>query len=155
MTSLCLPLLLQTASAARVREFLVSEDTPVDMGYQAMKLLEQSRPAVANEVLCLLFDVACYETEKVFPGSPVEAGRWFASINVGSSLDDGTEIPAGETEAEVQALAVAKLGLREKFYEPAARRDAPFADDAQSLGAFRHARSRSAAADAVRATFIS
>jgi len=111
--------LMTSGSAAAICRFLTGPDTTVRAGLQALEFLEQTRPDVANEVLCRLYDVACYETEKVFPGSS-EPGRWFASVLVGSDLDDGTEVPTADDLEQVRANAVRHLGLREKFFEQSA-----------------------------------
>lgn len=116
MSATCFPLeFLQTADARRLVTYLVEEVTDTQAGLDAMTWLLANRPAVANEVLCLVYDVACYPVADVFPEQTQDLGKWFASVPVESELPVD-KVPCAATESDVHAAAVAAMGLREKFF---------------------------------------
>ena len=110
---------LANAPATRIREYLVDEVETPEEGRAAMRHLENRRPAVFNETLCLVYDVACYQNRESCFANHVAAedlDRWFVSTTVASDLPDVGELPLSDSEAQAHALAVSRLGLRDIFF---------------------------------------
>ncbi len=111
--------LVKTASAQRLVELLCEEVETEEEGLDVMRRLLAERPAVANEVLCRIYDVACYKVgDSCFRDqAPAhEHEQWFASTVVGSIVDSDEPVPLAPSEAEAQALAVVHLRLKEHFF---------------------------------------
>lgn len=123
MSSLCVKMreFASNATASRVVEFLTEEAQTASEGHQLMQHLAATRPEIAHEVLCRLYDVACYKVgDSCFASEAPEdeLEKWFVSTLVDETRFDNTElIPLADTLAAAQALAVEKLRLMEIFLE--------------------------------------
>ena len=81
--------------------------------------MRQSRPALADEVLCRLYDVACYRVgdscfSKDAPAN--EQDLWFVSTLAGTFDDIVESIPLAASLEAAQALAVQHLKLEDVFF---------------------------------------
>lgn len=108
---------LQTADAVHLRDYLLDHAVSMEAGHEAMKYLAEQRPAVASQVLCLMYGIAVYRSADVFPETPaIDANKWFVSALVGSEFDDVMEIPLADTEEAAYALAARHLNLQNTFF---------------------------------------
>ena len=110
---------LSTAPAPDIVQWLESLET-AELGQSALHALLVTDPAKGNNVLCELYDVACYKVgDSCFADdAPVEErGKWFISVIAGTFCDvDMVSLPLADSLSEAQAIAVAELQLKELFF---------------------------------------
>ncbi len=107
-----------TTPAEDIAASLLEVDT-VEEGYALFRSVRQSRPALADEVLCRLYDVACYKVgdscfSKDAPAN--EQDLWFVSTLAGTFDDVVESIPLAASLEAAQALAVQHLKLEDVFF---------------------------------------
>ncbi len=107
-----------TTPAEDIAASLLEVDT-VEEGYALFRSVRQSRPALADEVLCRLYDVACYKVgdscfSKDAPAN--EQDLWFVSTLAGTFDDIVESIPLAASLEAAQALAVQHLKLEDVFF---------------------------------------
>lgn len=103
---------LRSGTADQVRDVLVDALEPA-AGEAAMRWLRTNRPAIADQVLCLLYGLWWYQVDASTP-SP-DAGKWFISVEAGSELNIDA-IPLCESEAAICSATVAALQLEDVFF---------------------------------------
>lgn len=112
---------LATESTERIAAHLLDIVETEAEGVLAMEHLQRTRPAVANAVLCQLYDIACYRVgDTVFADSAPasEHDLYFVSVDAASELVDMAvqemKLLYATLEA-AQAAAVQGFKLYSKF----------------------------------------
>ena len=114
----CFPLkFLDTTTSVLLMDYLLNEVEDPAFGLAVMDYLKANRPAVANEVLCLIYGIAWYQVGKVYPETAPKGEHfmWFVSTPDNDEWPE-VSIPLSETAAGAIAQAVQHLGLEAKFY---------------------------------------
>jgi hypothetical protein len=109
---------LAISSAKEMHTKLDEPSVTLGEGRHVLKWLLRARPAVAHEVLCRFYDIACYQVSAVYPdmaGIPLEdADKWFVSTPLDSCLP-ACDVPLAPTEAAARELAVTCLKLDQLY----------------------------------------
>lgn len=95
---------LDSANADSALSYLCDEAETAEQGWAAMKYLRENREDVANEVLCILYDVA------VKPLASGDDLLWSVPLTSGAALH--------QSLSAARSFAVDDLQLVEKFFEP-------------------------------------
>lgn len=106
---------LRSGTADQVRDVLVDALEPA-AGEAAMRWLRTNRPAIADQVLCLLYGLWWYQVDA--SEASADAGKWFISVDVGADLNIDA-VPLCESEAEICATTVKLLNLENAFFSGA------------------------------------
>lgn len=123
--SLCLETqaFLATATEAELREYLLEDISDEEHGRHCMQWLLSNRAAMANGLLCGLYNVAVYKTgDSCFAESAPtdELDKFFVAVNASGGVSEKTmealnAIPLANSFEQGEALAVKHLQLVEAF----------------------------------------
>jgi hypothetical protein len=105
-------------SVSAVISYLARGDVSEAHGKFAMTELLEENLALANEVLCHLYEIACYHVGSSYAASQAPAedqDKWFVTHLAGLFLDVEI-VPLADSEAHAQSLAVSHLKLKDLFF---------------------------------------
>ena len=108
--------------AATIHQSLVEDDYSAEQGLTVVRNLVQTLPEVANATLCLFYGISVHlvkDSPFADTAPDEDQDKWFVSVIVGSSFDDGEEIALSDTMDEAFALAVKHFRLMEAFEDRA------------------------------------
>ena len=111
--------LVCAGTVAEIMEAITGARACTESGHALMTDLLRTRPDVANEVLCTLYDVAVFKVgDTCFrdSSSTEEQDKWFVSTLVGGEIQSSGEIPLADGMTAALRLAVEHLGLVGHFF---------------------------------------
>ncbi len=121
MTAFCTQQLhfLSQADETALVGYLTEEVDSEQQGIEALRWVKAHRPAMFNAVLCLLYDISCYQVgESCFRDRYAEHmhKHWFLSLPVPCDLVCWGDEQLMPSKQDAEALAVSIYRLEAKFF---------------------------------------